>query len=274
MSALIGVNNGSAIHVLTDAAVTRLEDGDVSELNFKQLCTRSGAVVAAMGLWQPVLRFVMFADERTQTFDEIVAAAPELWDEARSVVPARFKNVCHAALLAGWSRANARLEMHILHADIDQYDVFVAGPADSDACRGFLGAFTERFRKDPNAFDARRDGIEFIQEMRRLHPRTYELAQWAAVGGFVTHSVVTRDGLEASVIHEWPDRVGEFIDAGNVGSSVTDRRLSVADPRYQLPRLLEALTTRQRLVRGRDGAATGPRDGDGPPDQAGGRQAG
>jgi ABC-type thiamine transport system ATPase subunit len=45
-------------------------------------------------------------------------------------------------------------------------------------------------------------------------------------------------------------------------------RLSVADPRYQLPRLLEALTTHRRLVRQRNGAATEPRDGDGPPDQS------
>jgi hypothetical protein len=80
--------------------------------------------------------------------------------------------------------------------------------------------------------------------MRRHHRRTYEQAQRAVVGGFVTHTVVTRDGIEANVIYEWlPDAVGESIDAEIVGSSVSGRG-------YRLPRLLEALLTRhQRMGR-------------------------
>jgi hypothetical protein len=152
--------------------------------------------------------------------------------------------------------------MHVLHSEVAEYDVFTAGPSDSDTCYELMSAFTARFREDPNAFDARGDGIEFMQQMRRLHPRKYELELRAAVGGFVTHTTITRDGVEARVIHEWPDTVGHFINADDVGSSVTDRRLSVADPRYQLPRLLEALTTHRPLVRQLNGAD------DGPPDQS------
>jgi hypothetical protein len=254
MSALVGVNAGNAIHVLTDGAVASLKDGVVSEIHCKQLCLRTGAVVAAMGLWQPVLRLAMLADERTQSFDELVAAAPELWDEVKSALPARYKNVLYAALVAGWSHTNERLEMHVLHSEVAEYDVFAAGPSDSAACYECIGGFIERFSADPSAFEARRDGIDFIQEMRRHHPRKFELEPRAAVGGFVTHTIITRNGVEASVIHEWPDQVGEFIDAGNVGSSVADRRLSVSDPRYQLPRLLEALVTQ----RDRGGVATDP----------------
>ena len=243
MSVVIGVKTGSAIHVLTDAAVTSLTDGVVSELNCKQLRTRSGVVVAAIGLWPPTLRFVLLADERTQSFDELVAAAPEFWDEARSIVPARLENAPHGVLLAGWSHVNERLEMHVLHAEVAELDVFAAGPGDNEACQECLAVFIELFRKDPHAFDARRDGIDLMQEMRRHHQRQFELAQRAVVGGFVTHAIITRDGVEARVIHEWPDKVGEFIDAEIVGSSVSGRG-------YRLPRLLEALLTRhQRMGR-------------------------
>ena len=62
----------------------------------------------------------------------------------------------------------------------------VRGTSDSEACHHGMGAFIERFREDPNAFDARRDGVDFMQEMRRHHPRHYALGPRAAVGGFVT----------------------------------------------------------------------------------------
>jgi hypothetical protein len=94
----------------------------------------------------------------------------------------------------------------------------------------------DRVLANPNAFDARRDGVEFIQQMRGLHPRPCKLGPRAAVGGFITHTTITREGIGAEVIWEWPDRVGECIDADNVGSSVSGRQINI-------PTYLEAIST-------------------------------
>jgi hypothetical protein len=248
MSALIGVNNGDAIHILTDAASTSLNDGVVTGVTCKQVRTQSGAVVAAMGLWEPILHFSLLADERTQTFDELTATAAELWDEVRSALPARYSHVLHAALVAGWSQAEQRLQMLVLRSDVAEYDVFAAGPSESKACHHDMNAFIERFRDDPNAFDPRRDGVEFMQAMRQNHPRKYAVGPRAAVGGFVTHVVVTRDSLVANVIHEWPaDRVGQLIDSEHIGSPMTGIS-------GRVPGLLETLARRERIIRLRDGA--------------------
>ena len=32
------------------------------------------------------------------------------------------------------------------------------------------------------------------------------------MGGYITYSAVTREGIETSIIHEWPDMVGRHIE--------------------------------------------------------------
>jgi hypothetical protein len=59
------------------------------------------------------------------------------------------------------------------------------------------------------------------------------------VGGFTTRSTVTRDGIEAEVIYQWPDAVGAFIDAEAVGSSV-----SRAQPLPSVPEAVKAYLAR------------------------------
>jgi hypothetical protein len=213
------------VHLLTDAASTYLENGIVAAIHEKQIVTRCGAVVASMGLWSPALRFAKLADERAKTFDELVAIAPELWDQATAPLPDRTKGMPYAALLAGFSEEKAGVQLHVLQQIGDESGftrdllIYAAGPADTDSCREFTDTFTRRFAPDPRQFDVYRDGITFMQQLRRDHPRKFELMHRPAVGGYITHTTVTREGIETSRIHEWPDFVGRPIDAAKSGLS-------------------------------------------------------
>lgn len=60
--------------------------------------------------------------------------------------------------------------------------IYAAAPAETDGCREFSDAFVRRFTSDPRQFEVYRDGIGIIQQMRRHHPRKYELAEHSAVG--------------------------------------------------------------------------------------------
>ncbi len=226
MSAMIGINDLDTVHLLTDAAGTYRKDGLVAVIHTKQLLLRCGAVLASNGLWSPALRFARLADERASTFDELVAIAPELWDQAKAPLPDSSKGTPHAALLAGWLTEKARVEMHVLQEVGDDSGhcpdmlIYATGPAESDSCKEFVHAFITRFSADPGQFDPHRDGIEFMQTLRRDHPRQYELTQRAAVGGYITHTTVTREGFETCRIHEWPDFVGRPIDAEKAGLSM------------------------------------------------------
>jgi hypothetical protein len=98
--------------------------------------------------------------------------------------------------------------------------IYAAGPAEAASCREFTDAFSKRFAADPRQFDVFRDGVEFMQHLRRNHPRKFDLTERPAVGGFITHTAISRDGLETSVIHEWPDLMGRPIDGAKPGLSI------------------------------------------------------
>jgi len=226
MSALIAVNAGDAIHVLTDGASTFRKNGVVAVIHPKQIATPFGAVIAGMGLWRPTVRFAELANEQAKTFDEMVAIAPELWDDAKATVSTNSGDVPYSTVLAGWSEERARLEMHVLQERMGEGSglwsnglAYAVGP---DYSAGDLVlAFVKRFGDDRQPFDAHRDGVGLFQVLRRHHPKKFDDgAQRAAVGGFVTCTVVTREGIDSSTIHEWPsDSVGQLIDASKVGMS-------------------------------------------------------
>jgi hypothetical protein len=226
MSAIIGISDLQTVHLLTDAAETSLSDGVVGAIHCKQIVTRCGAVVAGMGLWSPTLRFAKLADERAKTFNELVTLAPELWNVARAPLPASTRGTPYAMLLAGWSMERARVEMHVLQeigADsgfTSDLLIYATGPAETDRCRAFTDMFSRCFSEDPKQFDPFRDGIAFMQEMRRNHLRKFEQSEGPAVGGYITYSAVTREGVETTVIHEWPDMVGQKIAGTKRGLSV------------------------------------------------------
>jgi hypothetical protein len=86
-----------------------------------------------------------------------------------------------------------------------------------------MEAFMQRFGSDPGAFEPRRDGIVFMQTVRRLYQQQYGQAWRSVVGGLVQLTTVARDSITTQVVHHWPDKVGHpiVIDGGPVDPDKT-----------------------------------------------------
>lgn len=227
MSGIIVVRQADAIHVVTDACTTRLEDGAVVAIGRKQTVTRNRVLVAGMGLWPPCVRLARLADERGMTFDEVANALPDLWRESLATVPDWGKAVRCFAMVAGWSQERQCLDVSTIETMGDGRDevtndyVIVYAGAPTLSSRDVVDTFVRRFCAAPETFDAHRDGVEFMETLRRHHWHQFEQAKRPAVGGFVQHTVLTRTSVTSRIIHHWPDRLGLPIEISD----------EVADPR-------------------------------------------
>jgi hypothetical protein len=208
MSALIGVCATNAVHLLTDAAITYLRDGRLANIQSKQILLGNGAVVTGAGsYWVPV-EFAKLA-AKLANFDEVREAAPEMWEKVRTSLPDQDKKTVCVLSTAGWSEKEARPWVEVFNADGRLgFGVFAAGPNDEPIEP--IARFVERFVDDPDAFDPRRDGVGLMEDLRR-YPRRYEQGTHPAVGGFVQHTAVTRDGSATQVLHNWSDLIGQHI---------------------------------------------------------------
>jgi hypothetical protein len=213
MSAIFALCSADVVHVLSDAATTATKEGRIVALAPKQAALRNGVLVAGIGLWPPVAHFARLADELA-TFDDVTRAAPELWAEVRERMPAAAKDVLGVTAFAGWSDERERMVLHFVQwPDAFTYDVpgYAGGP--SADCAEFASNFGKPFVDEPASFDPSRDGVQFFEMLRRRHFRDFDDGKHPAVGGWVDHSIVTREGAETRVIHTWPsDTVGRLID--------------------------------------------------------------
>src|SRR5262249_7173340 len=117
-----------------------------------------------------------------------------------------------------------RLEMHGIaslptgdthETDPDAFGVAADIDADvgpSDDARPVVDRLAQRLREAPDEFDARRDGVGFMETMRREFPRQFEQCRRPAVGGYIQHTTITRTSVRSQVIHHWPDQFGRPID--------------------------------------------------------------
>jgi hypothetical protein len=204
MSALIAVCATDAVHLLTDAAATFLDSGIVAAIHSKQIPLRNGAVVTGVGSYAAIAGFAELAANLGR--DEVREAAPELWQKVLETLPAR-KDLCILAV-AGWGERERRPWVETFSGDGRLgFTTFVAFPSTTTpAC---TTRFLERFVGDPDAFVVS-DGVALIEELRRI-PRRYDCGEHPAVGGFVQHTTVTRDGVTTRVVRDWPDLKGQCI---------------------------------------------------------------
>jgi len=214
MSALIAVARSHAIDVLTDAATTWASNGAVERLAGKQsLIAVPGCVIGATGWAPPCVRFLQLASHRCPNFDALVPTCADLWREVRQEIREEDLLVDYGVVLAGWSARRARLELYSIDsADnqiSDDLSVFASGPSDESGTA--TRAFVARFADTPDTFDAQRDGVALMRDLRRYR-RQFEQAARPCVGGYVQRTEVTALGAETAIIHRWPeDRIGQPI---------------------------------------------------------------
>jgi hypothetical protein len=211
MSALIGIRAPDRVHLLTDATSIFSHNGAVAAIWRKQAFLRNGTAIASIGKWPRAERFAQMADDWLKDFDAVINATLDLWAEAGSTMSAVDQATRSVMVLAGWSVKAGRLAMYLLdeNGKLAEAAAYAAGPINT--CAEVLDDFLQRFGRDPASFTSR-DGVAFMEKLRREHLRRYENAMRPVVGGYVTHSVVMRDGTETEVVHQWPDKIGQPIE--------------------------------------------------------------
>jgi hypothetical protein len=162
-------------------------------------------VIAGVGHPVSVLRFARRLDGLD--IDAAAARAWELWLEVRADLPADAQAAPFKAMIAGWAADGLPLLAVLQHPAgglIEDCGAFCAGPAGSvEVTDAYVGRFEDPAACD--AFDAERDGLAFLESLRRQFPR---------VGGFVQRTTITRDGIETRIIRHWCDVVGRLIEPG------------------------------------------------------------
>lgn len=223
MSAIFAVCGPTAAHLLTDGASTHVANGNLAEVCRKQLVTRNRVAVASIGYWDllgpPIARLI----EERKDFDEAVPSLRQMCEVVRAGLPVTGLDRPFAIVIAGWSAARERPELHVCVApvagtvprpitDPTTFEVqgplatFAAGPPESDL-KLFAG-MQSLFGRYPGAFDPVRTGVT-IMKIARKYPYQYADGNWRpCVGGHVLLTTLTRDSITSEVIHEWPDVVG------------------------------------------------------------------
>jgi hypothetical protein len=204
MSALVVVCGTNAAHLLTDGAATYLDTGIVAAIHSKQIPLRSGAVVTGAGHYAAIAGFAELAANLGR--DEVREAAPELCQKVLKTLPER-QDLCILAV-AGWGETDDRPWVETFSGDgrlgLTTFAAFPSTTTPDCAAR-----FLERFVADPDAFEPA-DGVALIEELRRV-PRQYQHGEHPAIGGFVQHTTITRDGATTRVVRDWPDLTGQRI---------------------------------------------------------------
>jgi hypothetical protein len=215
MSALAVVSKSQSIEVLSDAAFVYEEDGSVAHFGAKQFWNdRLGCLVANNGWMPPAEAFMDLANEACRSFDELVSASDDLWQEARRrVLGDEPDPTVFVIVFAGWSARRQALEAY----DISSIDnrrgnplsIYCIGPVDE--AFEVTNSFVTRFGTRPDDFYPTRDGIPLMEKLRRYRRRFGE-AFVPTVGGYVEHATIGRGGIDRRIIHHWPDRVGYPIE--------------------------------------------------------------
>lgn len=222
MSALAFVCKSDSVEVLTDSLSINIDDGLVSDLGSKQILVGVTGVIAMNGWAWPCDLFAGLVAKHCRDFDELVTGADELWSAVNSAMLDRFPDdrfrrdpFFYVAALAGWSRARGRAEAYMFDSlsgvnGQRRITAFVMGGG-AESMDETL-AFIRRFHREPEKFDAHRDGIPIFESMRRS-PSLVDDRLCHTVGGAIQYSVVDDSCIRTEIIHTWAsDRVGQLLE--------------------------------------------------------------
>ncbi len=224
MTAIIGVRFNNGVVFYTDAACYD-QAGVVGQFRQKaDISIHLPAIIATRGSARAgeVLKFLM---SNLNTFDELVIQLPGLMSEASVNGLLAGEPINLMAITGGFSGERQKWELYemlISGESITQLDEgslklrpvesVQITPRPSDDALGDLGLL------DAGVLRLRgNDDGEFVRVMEaarrtecHLHPSS-EL-KGCIVGGFVQKTVLTQNEAWTSIIHHWPDRIGEMID--------------------------------------------------------------
>lgn len=233
MSSVVAICQTDAIHLITDGAMYD-RNGVVVGLQSKIIPLHLAKCVLAVrgSNWAalPLESILRFAD----SFDIVIERLPDLMERMIAVHTEELGPDLHSAVrdfevtVAGWSAKFGRLMVAVASTfnACDPNDS--AGGSYQTGYQRFVPLEAPRAYTAPlvdvqqvlgrqittvgdiNELDGAADSFA-LHCAQRVTPGAYYGKALHLIGGFAEHTVVTRDGFEKRVMHEWPDEVGQII---------------------------------------------------------------
>ena len=228
MSGIFTVAGPDSVWLYTDGAGTN-PDGSLAWIGSKILLMPEWpGAVATRGVgalpWMLRLAWAQDVPSLNDALDRVVGDALAIGGHL--VLNGYHDPLNWEVVLAGWSHRREAFEV---------WDVFGRSPPDwtEEQCRE-APPLTLRQMKGTTAswpvpdetilktlWPSNQGGLlpadMAVPVMEAIRRKTYPMpgaasAEYHAVGGFIQETGIGRDGLSTSIIHRWPDRIGERID--------------------------------------------------------------
>lgn len=241
MTAINIVKQRNRVHLVTDAAYWG-PDGRIGCFGAKMFpLPNLPAVIATRGpLTAPFefgLRFSVAFTSFDDMVDRIEDELPDIYEACLQQFAEELGAMANVDLiLAGWSAARNRPEAYLIHSapnfcpleerveelladgDVINPDAFKLQELDGPIVFAPTVLHEKRAKAGFDEYANERDYPTMLGHMRTLlELQRREVGEWDdvefyAVGGYATITTVTKNGIEQSVFHRWPeDRVGELI---------------------------------------------------------------
>lgn len=224
MSAVM-IRKSDRIELLSDAAYCDPADGTLGAIHTKlALLPELNCIMAGRGSI-PVMWITAYVAELCcASFDSLVANFATLRAEAATYRGYDISSEEWARSeigLVGWSESKDQPQCYIslslepagtgrVPRPLCPCDIGVLCEGSADIAH----AFADSMKDNPDAFDARTDGLAVMELLRRERvPSDGDCNASAGhcVGGYVEHATVTRHGVAVRTIHHWPDEIGRPI---------------------------------------------------------------
>jgi hypothetical protein len=232
MSALNGIVQREAVHLLTDGASYR-SDGRIFDIGSKIQAFPAARVAIGWAGFNPMEAIRKgIRKHKARTALEILAALPSILRDTTSdyervyAWQRRFPVLtwltgsephppCLSVLVALWddgpqlwaihsdNEIDARLEPFVPVRLMRSLDLM---PGTEPAVFGREVAFEDR-----SSFDPARDGLALLEHQRR-EPWAKENGDQYLVGGFAELTTVSADGVHQRRLDTWPDKIGRKIE--------------------------------------------------------------
>lgn len=230
MSAFVAVRKTDRVELMMDAAGVRA-DGTIGAIASKLVvlpnlrCAIGGRgpmLIETQSITTPANIYGAIASSFCTTFDEFVLAFDEVRNQAEPFCRAAFhERWDHDLVIGGWSQSRDRPETYYFATQALNPDqaAGVLHEGQPIMCSGTMPEWSEVVAagwSNPESEDDFRphvDGLAILNAMRgQAEPMWFTEPQGPLVfkvGGFAELVTIGREGASRSILHRWPDRVGE-----------------------------------------------------------------
>lgn len=227
MTAINALVRRDRVHVMTDGAVYQPDGAVVGSMQKVYVLAQADAVLAIRGPTYigPPLYGALNGASLTgfddllstlipavlHTLDSLAAFDSEVVAEANARLDLRRADV----VVAGWSRARGRGEIHKLDTSAEEWRLEPQGegfimPGDNPALMARLEAHGWDLSDERQ--DERRL-IELLRHQRAVPTSLTGGPQFVTVGAFAQHTVITAQGIATRIVERWADRISEAVRA-------------------------------------------------------------